>query len=510
MPHDPKGPALNERVWRLFEKAGFQTEPNSNSPDEHVVVVAKKQRPVDLYATVRDLKVTIIGSNKSGSIKGWSKELNDLRAIADAAKAQTAFIVVTGKKLAQDDLAQAQELNICVWSEQQLEYYEAIAEAIGNYAKYEIIHSFGITTSEEKDTHTVLAIKIEQPFAESPVELYLFSTTPDKLLRTCTVYRRAQGHAEAYQRMLQKDRLPNIRRFVARDDALLPTNIVLSLSDNVAVEPLKPQKFTDERGHRVTFSRSDFSLVALGIPLEYTSLELLDGQHRLFGFTGTEPSTKRDFNLVVLGIRGLDQKSKQDTFVAINDNSRRMDPNLVAFLKYTPDDAPCQADSELMAIRVVVDLNEREPFFQKIRLLDVGRQKITLKGFSGYDLRGLLGPRGLLRKHYRSNKPEEYVRALRIYFSTIHTMFQKEWENPQTYIIATNRGISAFLKLLKSLLQTTDRQITTEDVKKYFEPLTTMKWDYANLKKSYVGSQGWKEFYSDLARNGCSCPFRRW
>jgi DGQHR domain-containing protein len=499
MAHDTKGPALNERLWRLFEKAGFQTEPGSHSPDEHIIVVAKKNRPVDLFAKVPDLKVTIVGSNKSGLIKGWSKELHDLRAIATAAKAEAALFVVTGKKLDADDLAQANDLQIHVWDEHQLEYFEAVAEAIGDYAKYEIIHSLGITTSEEKDIHRILAIQIEQPIANSPVELYMFSTSPERLLRTCTVYRRAAGHAEEYQRMLRRDRLPNIRKFVSKPDAILPTNIVLALSESVTVQPLKQKKFTDDQGQPVVLSKTDFRLVGLSIPMEYASLELLDGQHRLFGFATADAATKKTFNLVVLGIRGLTQKTKQGTFVAINDNSRRMDPNLVAYLKYTKADVECQKDSELMSIRVVVDLNDKEPFYRKIRLLDVGKQKITLKGFSGYDLRGLLSPRGFLRKLYPSNKPDEFVSAMRIYFSTIRSMFKTEWENPQTYIIATNRGISAFLKLLKSLLQTTNSKITPDDVKKYFEPLTGVKWDYESLSKSYVGSQGWKEFYRDLA-----------
>lgn len=499
MPHDTKGPTLNERVWRLFEKAGFQTEPNSHSTAEHVVVVAKKSRPLDLFARVPELKVTIVGSNKSGSIKGWSKELNDLRAIATTAKADAAVFVVTGKKLEEDDLAQATDLNIHVWDDRQLEYYEAVAEAIGDYAKYEIIHSLGITTSEEKDIHRVLAIQIEQPIASSPVELYMFSTSPERLLRTCTVYRRAAGHADAYQRMLRRDRLPNIRKFVSKSDAILPTNVVLALSDSVTIQPLKQKKFTDDQGQPVVLSKTDFRLVGLSIPMEYASLELLDGQHRLFGFATTDPATKKSFNLVVLGIRGLTQKTKQGTFVAINDNSRRMDPNLVAYLKYTKSDVECQKDSELMSIRVVVDLNDQDPFYRKIRLLDVGKQKITLKGFSGYDLRGLLGPKGLLRKAYPSNKPDEFVSAMRLYFSTIRSMFKDEWDNPQLYIIATNRGLSAFLKLLKSLLQTTNSKITADQVKRYFKPLLDLEWDYQSLSKSYVGSQGWKDFYRDLA-----------
>jgi hypothetical protein len=117
MPHDTKGPALSERVWRLFEKAGFQTAPGSHSPEEHVVVVGKKNRPVDLFAKVPELKVSVVGSNKSGSIKGWSKELNDLRAVAKAANASAALFVVTGKKLEAEDVEQAHDLDIHVWDE---------------------------------------------------------------------------------------------------------------------------------------------------------------------------------------------------------------------------------------------------------------------------------------------------------------------------------------------------------------------------------------------------------
>ena len=93
--------------------------------------------------------------------------------------------------------------------------------------------------------------------------------------------------------------------------------------------------------------------------------------------------------------------------MAINDNARRMDPNLVAYLKLTDDEAACQKDSELMAIRVVFELNRTTPFQKKIRFLDIGDQKITLKGFAGYDLKGLLGERGLLRR--RSAKQLEKV-----------------------------------------------------------------------------------------------------
>ena len=63
-------------------------------------------------------------------------------------------------------------------------------------------------------------------------------------------------------------------------------------------------------------------------------------------------------------------------------------------MKYTNDEGECQRDNELMAIKIVVELNKATPFKNRIRLLDIGDQRITLKGFSGYDMKGLLGTRG--------------------------------------------------------------------------------------------------------------------
>lgn len=500
-----KGARLNRRVWTLFEKAGFLTEPNSQSSGEHEVQLAEgKKRRVDLYARVPDLGVTIIGSNKSGGVKdSWSAHVNDYEEIGKKAKADKVLFIVTGKDMAKEDLAYVQAKGMCLWQEDQLSYYEAIAEAIKDCAKYEIINALSLSTSEEKQTYRVLALRLRQPDVNSGTELFMFTISPEHLLKTCVIYRRAQGNADAYQRMLQRKRLPQLKEFVTKSDAILPTNIILHLSEKVTVDEVKVDKFVDANGKLITLSKGkDYDLVALNIPMEYASLELIDGQHRLYGFVHTDIATKQTFNLVVLGIKGLGLSQRQDTFVAINDNSRRMDPNLVSFLKYTDDDAACQKDNNLMAIRIVVDLNRTTPFKNAIRLLDVGKQRITLKGFSGYDLKGLLGERGKLRKYYPDNKPEEYVRVLRIYFSMIQSLFKDEWKNPDKYIIATNRGISAFLKLLKSILRTEETQITPAVAQKYLQPLKSgrITWQLDKLKKTYVGSQGWKDFHRDLVK----------
>ncbi len=285
-----------------------------------------KTRKVDLFAKDDELGVVIIASNKSGGIEDtFSGHVNDWEDIGTAAGANKVLFVITGKDMSPENIGYAKTKGMHVWGEKQLEYYEALTETIKQYAKYEIIHSLGIATSEEKNIHRVLALKVQQPVAGSGHDLFLFSVPAEHLLRTCVIFRRAQGNADAYQRMLRRERLPKVQEFVTRPDAMLPTNIVVHLSDRVLVEDVPMSDVRDSQSRPVVLSRATKPVV-LNIPLEFSSLELIDGQHRLFGFVGTDPATRKGFDLLVTGVKDLSGKQRQEAFVAINDNSRRMDP----------------------------------------------------------------------------------------------------------------------------------------------------------------------------------------
>ncbi len=502
-----KGGALNERVWKLFERARFETKPNTADPVEEVVNLSdEKIRTVDLSACDKALKVKIIGWNKARRAlkEAFTVHVNDYLMVKTAAGADSVLFVSTEKKISEADKKYAEKFGMRVWGREELDYYEALVNAIGEYAKYEIIHSFGIKTDEEKHTYHLPALRIQQPFTGSGVDMFLFSTSPEILLKTCTVLRVAQGSKYAYQRILKKNRLGKIKDFVTKDDALLPPNIILHFGENVSWDPI-PIPSQDSNGRPITWiSKRDCELVVLNIPNEYASMELIDGQHRLYGFASAEPATKRSFNLVALGLKNVPVDRRRSTFVEINNNAKRVDANLVAFLKYTDDEAACQKENELMAIKIVMELNKLSPFENKIRYYDVNKgEKITLQGFAGYDLKGLISEGGLLRQHY-SHSSRSYVIALRLYFEELRNLFPEQWADPRKYVIFTNRGISAFLKLLKSILKTCESPLDASTIRKYLKPLRD-KWDDAHwetrrLKNAYVGTQGWKNFHRDLFR----------
>ena len=79
---DTKGPALNRRVAALFERAGFKTQPNSQSTAEFTVTLhGHKKKPLDLHASDSQLGITIIGSNKSGKIEPFTEHISDLKLL---------------------------------------------------------------------------------------------------------------------------------------------------------------------------------------------------------------------------------------------------------------------------------------------------------------------------------------------------------------------------------------------------------------------------------------------
>ena len=169
--------------------------------------------------------------------------------------------------------------------------------------------------------------------------------------------------------------------------------------------------------------------------------------------------------------------------MAINDKAKRVDTSLVSFLQYTDNERTCAKRPYLMAIKVAVELNKRYPFKNLIRLWDDGPQTITLKGISGYDLKGMVGETGILRKYY-PHRSAAYVGFLQTYFGVIQSVFESEWNEPKKYIIATNRGITAFLKLLKSILKNEGKPIDQAAIRTYVQKLKTAGYEALGLPQN--------------------------
>lgn len=494
---------LEERVRLLFKQAGFDV-----GDKEEVVMLqgGRKHRTVEIGITIGKDSLKILIECKGGKQKKLqiTNLVNDYLEIKKRAKADKVIFVIPDREIEDGDRDYINEKNMALWDLNKLKYYEILANTIKDYARYEIIHALGLKTGEESNVHHVLALRIAQPLSSSDQKIFLFSITPENLLKTAVIFRRAaEEKKRAFQRLLKKSRLSQIGRYVSNTDALLPTDIVVALPDEVEVTPIDINSYIKKK-HLHISNEDSARLVILRIPLKYASLEIIDGQHRLFGFVYAEEEYRKNFNLVITGlISVLEDKAKQ-VFIDINEKAKKLDPNLLAHLSYTDDEKLYKEDKKLMAIKIVMELNKLTPFKGRIKYLETGDEVITLQGFSGYDLRGLIGPKGILRNLNKKNDSEKYVKSLRKYFGVISELFKNEWNDPKKYIIATNRGITAFLKLLKPLVVITapKRELNREKMGKYLKQLKDFSsWETDKLKGQYIGAAGWKKFYEDLQKS---------
>lgn len=124
---------------------------------------------------------------------------------------------------------------------------------------------------------------------------YSFSISPEYLLKISYVSHRSKGKASdinTYQRMLAKKRLTKIKDYIS-DDGIFPTNIILNFERG----RLNFEKITQQ-----TDVNDDLEVGVLGwldIRPAYKSAWIIDGQHRLFAYSGHEKALKSKLSVLV-------------------------------------------------------------------------------------------------------------------------------------------------------------------------------------------------------------------
>src|SRR5215213_9836587 len=194
---------------------------------------------------------------------------------------------------------------------------------------------------------------------------FTFSITPEALLKIAYVSHRAKGKAtdvDTYQRMIKKSRLKKIRQYI-NQNGVFPTNIVLSLEGRRTVRFEKSSQQGGPEGARYG---------TLHLAPAYRSAWIIDGQHRLFAYSGLQRA--KTAYLSVLAFQNLPASQQAQLFIDINHEQKSVKRNLLqelyAELNWDADDE----DKRIGAIvsKAVQALNEDRdsPLYGRILLTD--------------------------------------------------------------------------------------------------------------------------------------------
>lgn len=283
---------------------------------------------------------------------------------------------------------------------------------------------------------------------------YTFTIPAKKLLPISYVFRATstadQNLEEAYQRSIDIKRLPKIRKFILSDHiaAMFPTNIVACI-------PL---------GSPATIEQIEGGLVNVKLPNQYGSLQIIDGQHRLFSLAKCDDDEwKRieNYPFLVTAYYQIISKDQAKIFFSINDEQTGINPNLICYIL-----SRLLEDKEGYAAYVALQLQDSELFDKEINngvgkrmgrwlnlktfvdnLTPSQNSKENLIDFSNDAVR-----HGWLQKDSKDTKtPLEILTA---YFEIIRDTFPTDWKEKQNKgFCQNNAGIAVWLRILLKIAQ---------------------------------------------------------
>lgn len=323
---------LENKLWLLLFKLGY---PELNRGRKFKIDIKRRgaeplTKQVDVFA--KDDETVVVAEckaservTKNRSLQKDIEEFGNLKGpIAEAVrtyygpafKPKIIWLFVTENIIwSKPDRERAVGQNIKIVTERELRYYLQIADHLGKAARYQFLAEF-LKGQEipELSGRKVPALRGKL----GGHKFYAFLTRPRDLLKIAFVNHRSLNDPEGaptYQRIVSRSRIREIGKFIA-GGGFFPTNILINFTRNVRFDMLS------------TDSKADIHFGTLYLPDRYRSAWVIDGQHRLYGFSPIDDSHLDD-NIIVVAFERLAQVEEANLFVTINHEQKTVPKHLL-------------------------------------------------------------------------------------------------------------------------------------------------------------------------------------
>ena len=463
---------LEDRVWCLLRLMGYQVLNGTNfkiSFRRADGSVGKKQ--VDVYA--EDEETAFVVECKSRAERGrrslqkdiqetlslqsyFRTSINNRFANNGKGKPKIIWVYATSNILwSTPDIERAIDGDIRIITENELQYFETFVKHMGPAGKYQILGEF------LKGQKVPGLTNVKLPAIRGTIggeRFYSFVTTPRSLLKIAFINHQALNHPDgrpAYQRMISASRIKKIGEFIKKG-GFFPTNILVNFSDSPRFDLISNKENTDPS--------IKFGWITL--PSKYRSAWVIDGQHRLYGFSHLTDEFL-DQSLFVLAFEKMAVQKEADLFITINHQQKSVPKSLLVSLLADirmGDSDPSTAQSALASAVVrVLNTDKSSPFARRFAIPGVPpepSQNLTIsETVNGLRRSGLIGKidgKTLAPGPLSDATDEETVaratKVLSAYFEGVRVANPQRWEGGRNEFIATNPGIRAHLSVIAEVV----------------------------------------------------------
>ncbi|HKT11602.1 MAG TPA: DGQHR domain-containing protein [Terriglobia bacterium] len=526
---------LENRFWMLLFKLGY---PEISDGRSFTILIERKgagplRKQIDVFG--KDDETVVVAECKASekltkrSLQKDVEEFANLKGPISGAvrkhygpnvKLKIIWLFVTENIIwSAPDRQRALGENIRVITERELRYYAQIAEHLGSAARYQFLAEF------LKDQQIPGLSQMTVPAIRGKLggkSFYCFVTTPRHLLKISFVNHRSLNDPEGaptYQRLVSRSRLRSIGDFI-KAGGYFPNNLIINLTRGSRFDQI-----AQDDGSGVTFGK-------LYMPDRYRSAWIIDGQHRLYGFSHLD-GKHLDQNVIVVAFETLPKQEEADLFVTINHEQKSVPKHLLDDLEGElkwGSDVPSERIGAISA-RLINYLNTDagEAFYSRITqqgMPSTSRACLTIPALKEALRRsGVLGRAVLNNTNYElgplcgSTDLQTLDRArsaLNEYFGLVRNANLAEWEAGRDGNLCTNVAVQGYIMLFGSLIKYWEantaadaREMSVEDmmveIEEYMRPLLEFieSSSAAQIKAEFqvpFGSGGPPEYYYRLCR----------
>jgi len=369
---------LEDRVWTLLYRMGFThmsgqgggwllttSKSTDVTPKDQIDVVAVDEE----IAIAVECKAAQLPRKPANFQKDLAKHVGlrpafrrdvDKKLPLGHKRAPVMIMFTWDLILSDTDRARADDKRVVLLDQQDLEYYEQLVGHLGPAAKYQFY-------ADIMPGRQIRGLAVSVPALKSRMGAYTaysFSITPEYLLKISYVAHRAKGKPTdigTYQRMIKKGRLKNLKEYID-NQGLFPTNIVISLEGSRGLLSFDPT------AHQPESTGAQYG--TLNIRPSYGCAWIIDGQHRLFAYSGHKWSDS--CHLSVLAFHGLPPTEQAQLFVDINHEqksvARSLLQELLAELYWDDDDEQKRVAAIISKAVQGLNAEQDSPLYQRILL----------------------------------------------------------------------------------------------------------------------------------------------
>ncbi len=319
---------FENQIWLLFANMGF-LELNAGSDfsmaydfhddalHERISVMAVDEETILIVMCRASENQT--EHSFAEEITAFGRKISGLRkeALKKYPGRKTKFIWATRNYISnRRDIALLDKEGIAYFSESMIEYYTDLAKHLGSCSRYQLLGNLFANQEIKNMDNLVPAIQGKM----GGYTYYSFSIEPEKLLKIGYVLHRSEANKNmmpTYQRLIKKKRLQEVRSFI-NEGGYFPNSIIISIDTNGKGLPF------DQAGTRVEGTISKIGV--LHIPKRYRSAYIIDGQHRLYGYSDSVYASTN--TIPVVAFVDLERSEQIKLFMDINENQKAVPKSL--------------------------------------------------------------------------------------------------------------------------------------------------------------------------------------